>query len=169
MPEEDNKYGNAPVFTAFNNHIADCGAPPGLTNRDVSNTYYGYFENCFGEQFVFLYDFAAEKGMLFSGDAGWEESFCVAEVSIDDYVAAYAKSTRRKRKSAPPAMDLDELRTVLASDEPAAKPYRLENGNLLAVGLLMANEEMAWLKSCWHVVTEFRHVRTAKRAAARKA
>ena len=44
------------VFAAHNNHDERCGRPPRLRNTDNLGPYYGYFENRYGEQFVFKFD-----------------------------------------------------------------------------------------------------------------
>ena len=38
-----------------NVHVADCGPPPSL---DTQDKYVGYFENPYGEQWVFVFDYA---------------------------------------------------------------------------------------------------------------
>jgi hypothetical protein len=40
--------------------------------RPGDGRYYGYFENAFGEQWVFVYDMNAERGVLSGGDLGWD-------------------------------------------------------------------------------------------------
>ena len=69
--------GSPFVFLAHNNHVADCGQPPQVSQS--GKNYYGYFENEFGEQFVFEYDFDAHRGRLWAGDAGWEQPVIVTE------------------------------------------------------------------------------------------
>ncbi len=59
------------VFAAHNNHTAHCGQPPSLRTRDNPGLYHGYFENFFGEQFVFTYDRAAGTGTVMGGDLDW--------------------------------------------------------------------------------------------------
>jgi len=59
------------VFTAHNNHTPQCGLPPRVCNTDNRGLYYGYFENCHGEQFVFVFDRATKTGTISGGDLGW--------------------------------------------------------------------------------------------------
>jgi hypothetical protein len=59
------------VFAAHNCHHERCGAPPHLRNTDNPGLYYGYFENRYGEQFVFTFDRATRTGMASEGDLGW--------------------------------------------------------------------------------------------------
>ena len=44
-----------PFFAMRNIHGSDAGEPPICLN-DGAGKYYGYFENFFGEQWVFVYD-----------------------------------------------------------------------------------------------------------------
>jgi len=69
--------GSPFVFLADNAHLECCGQPPRLTRE--GNRYYGYFENPFGEQMVFEFDFDEDRGRLWCGDAGWENAIEVSE------------------------------------------------------------------------------------------
>lgn len=40
-----------------------------------SPLYIGYFQNEHGEQWIFTYDYDAERGTLRGGDAGWTKEF----------------------------------------------------------------------------------------------
>lgn len=60
------------VIRIPNHHVPSCGALPSwVRERDGSSTYFGYFENQHGEQWVFL----AGEGFaqLAGGDLGWEQ------------------------------------------------------------------------------------------------
>src|SRR5262245_5552282 len=59
------------VFAAYNTHHEQSGAPPRLRNSDNPGLYYGYFENRYGEQFVFTFDQATGTGTVSCGDLGW--------------------------------------------------------------------------------------------------
>ena len=61
------------VFAAHNNHDPSCGQPPRLRNAADPRLYYGYFENSYGEQFVFTFDRATGAGTVWDGDLGWDE------------------------------------------------------------------------------------------------
>src|SRR5215469_16225003 len=61
------------VFAAQNNHDPRCGPPPRLRNTADPGLYHGYFENRFGEQFVFTFDRATGAGTVWDGDLGWGE------------------------------------------------------------------------------------------------
>ena len=78
------------VFAAENNHHERCGPPPRLRNIANPGLYHGYFENRYGEQFVFTFDRATRTGTVSGGDLGWgnpksftlgslEEALCVTQ------------------------------------------------------------------------------------------
>jgi len=69
--EGQNPGGAGLVFAAHNNHTPHCGLPPRVRNIDNPELYYGYFENCFGEQFVFVFDRATKTGTLSGGELDW--------------------------------------------------------------------------------------------------
>jgi len=58
------------VLTVPNHHYECCGKPPEL---QAHGCYTAYFENDYGEQIVFQYDYKTKKGTLWHGDYGWEE------------------------------------------------------------------------------------------------
>ena len=57
------------VFAARNRHHEPCGRPPGI--ETASEAYCGYYENEWGEQFVFVFDRPTGKALLYGGDIGW--------------------------------------------------------------------------------------------------
>ncbi len=56
-----------PLFTVLNYDIKSCGKPPHI-HGDVRKRY----ENEYGEQAIFVYDYEVNKGTLWMGDSGWE-------------------------------------------------------------------------------------------------
>jgi hypothetical protein len=58
-----------------NLHIAECGTPPSL---DAAHKYVGYFENYFGEQWVFIGDRKTGEAVIYGGDAGWRKKYEVS-------------------------------------------------------------------------------------------
>ena len=60
------------LFEVGNHHKRQGGEPPHV-NGDVEGRYHGYFENEYGEQAIFIYDYEAGTATLMMGDAGWEE------------------------------------------------------------------------------------------------
>ena len=69
--EGQNPGGAGLVFAAHNNHTPQCGLPPRVRTIDNLGLYYGYFENRFGEQFVFVFDRATKTGTVSGGDLDW--------------------------------------------------------------------------------------------------
>jgi len=57
------------LLTIENNHFDDCGKPPVVSPDD----YVGYFQNSFGEQWIFTFDRQTRTGTLYGGDIGWDE------------------------------------------------------------------------------------------------
>lgn len=62
------------VLTVPNCHYEVCGKPPDLK---AGRCYTAYFENHYGEQIVFQFDYKERKGTLWHGDCGWDESYKV--------------------------------------------------------------------------------------------
>jgi hypothetical protein len=60
------------IFEVQDHHPKGEKLPPQVTDNTPSRRYLGYFENHFGEQSIFVFDYAAGEGFVFSGDAGWE-------------------------------------------------------------------------------------------------
>jgi hypothetical protein len=67
-----------PFFAMRNVHSDNCGKPP-IFRNDVGGKYYGYFENFFGEQWVFVYDRETKTAEIRGGDASWQNVFPVAD------------------------------------------------------------------------------------------
>jgi hypothetical protein len=65
-----------PFFAMRNNHVSGCGEPP-LVRNEAPGRYYGYFENAYGEQWVFVYDRANKTAELRGGDVGRGQVFQV--------------------------------------------------------------------------------------------
>lgn len=66
------------ILTIYNNHSASCGEPPTIDNADRSK-YYGYFQNEYDEQWLFVYDRETGTGTLRGSDAGWEQNYEVVD------------------------------------------------------------------------------------------
>jgi hypothetical protein len=65
------------LFSAHNVHAAGCGTPPHV--RQEAGRYQGYFENRYGEQWIFIFDYSAERGYLRRGGrAGTTSTSCRA-------------------------------------------------------------------------------------------
>jgi len=55
-----------PLLQTRNHHTVTCGDPPTIYDDDP-NMYIGYFENAFGEQWVFSFDRATREATTSAG------------------------------------------------------------------------------------------------------
>ncbi len=76
--------GSPFVFLADNAHLECCGQPPRLTRG--GDKFHSYFENVFGEQLVFQFDFDEGRGRLWSGDAGWGTPIEITETEFPVFI-----------------------------------------------------------------------------------
>jgi hypothetical protein len=133
-PEGPAPYVGGLVFAAHNRHDERCGHPPRLRNTDNPGLYYGYFENRYGEQFVFTFDRATKTGTVSGGYLGWDgpKSFTLGlleEVLRDTQrVAAQVVGEGRPETSGLPVIDA-----------------ALALGRLTG---LTGKDEVIWLRAC---------------------
>jgi hypothetical protein len=59
-----------PLLRVPNHHAVACGNPPIVDGSD-QNLYIGYFENDYGEQWIFTRDRTTGIATLRGGDIGW--------------------------------------------------------------------------------------------------
>ncbi len=74
-----------PLIQIRNHHAAACGDPP-IVNGVQENQYIGYFENAFGEQWIFTLDRESGESILRGGDIGWNKSYQVVEGRVPELV-----------------------------------------------------------------------------------
>jgi len=74
-----------PLLQIRNHHSVACGDLP-IINGDDPNVYLGYFENAFGEQWVFSFDRATRKAELRGGDIGWNTVHEVCDGKVGELV-----------------------------------------------------------------------------------
>lgn len=74
-----------PLLSIRNKHSAACGDAPNF-GSDNPNVYIGYFENPFGEQWIFTYDRISRKAVLRGGDVGWNTQHIVNDGAVPDLV-----------------------------------------------------------------------------------
>jgi len=67
--KQEPKIWEGTVLTIPNRHYECCGKPPEL---EASGCYTAYFENQYGEQIVFQYDYGMKQGKMWHGDWSWE-------------------------------------------------------------------------------------------------
>jgi hypothetical protein len=82
------------VFTALNAHSFNCGLPPELPEGNYRRS---YFENAFGDQWVFFLDLDTGEAQVRSGDIGWGQELRVAAFE-DIYGSAPAEAQELLRK-----------------------------------------------------------------------
>ena len=66
--QKEPKVWEGTVLTVPNRHYECCGKPPELV---AGSCYTAYFENDYGEQIVFQFNYKERKGFLWHGDWGW--------------------------------------------------------------------------------------------------
>ena len=69
------------MFSVSNRHLASCGTPPQIDDT-AHGCYRGDFENADGEQASFVYEQTTRRGVLYVGDAGWEEPQTVIDGAV---------------------------------------------------------------------------------------
>ncbi len=127
------------VFAAYNTHHERCGAPPRLRNTDNPGLYHGYFENRYGEQFVFTFDRATGTGVVSGGDLGWGEPKAFTRGLLDEAL----RSTQ------------DLAVQVKGSDARSKLPVidaALALGRLTG---LTGKDEILWLRGCLEACAGF--------------
>lgn len=69
-----------PLLTIHNHHAVSCGDPPIVANS--ATRYVGYFENMYGEQWVFTYDRETKTATLRGGDINWNNPQVVRDGTV---------------------------------------------------------------------------------------
>jgi hypothetical protein len=72
-----------PLLKISNHHAVASGDPP-IIEDSKPEQYIGYFENMFGEQWIFTRDRATGVASLRGGDIGWNTHVDVSDGSIGD-------------------------------------------------------------------------------------
>ena len=72
-----------PTLTIHNRQPVACGAPPAVST-EAADLYIGYFENRYGEQWIFTFDRATRRRTSAAGTpAGPPRTRCVTDGSMD--------------------------------------------------------------------------------------
>ncbi len=122
------------VFSAHNCHDPRCGQPPRVRNTDNPGLYHGYFENLYGEQFVFTFDRAMGTGTVSGGDLDWDNPKSFTLELLDEAL----RSTQRL------AAQIVGLGRTEASGLPVID-VALALGRLTG---LTGKDEVIWLRAC---------------------
>ena len=80
-----------PLLTIRNHHVASCGDPQ-IVNGTAGDLYVGYFENAFGEQWVFTRDRKTGIAILRGGDIGWNTKVDMTEGKAETLVLNASES-----------------------------------------------------------------------------
>lgn len=72
-----------PLLKISNHHAVASGDPP-IIEDSKPEQYIGYFENMFGEQWIFTRNRATGFATLRGGDIGWNQEIDVSDGSIGD-------------------------------------------------------------------------------------
>jgi hypothetical protein len=64
------------VIACYNNHNNKCGDPPQFAS-DSDDKYFGYFQNEYDEQWIYIYKYDKDKAIIIGGDTGWDNSYSV--------------------------------------------------------------------------------------------
>jgi hypothetical protein len=74
-----------PLLQIGNRHVVDSGDPP-IVNSDDPDVYIGYFENLYGEQWIFTFHRGTRKAELRGGDIGWNSIQTANDGVVDDLI-----------------------------------------------------------------------------------
>ena len=132
VPEGQDPGDAGLVFAAHNHHDLRCGPPPRLRNTDDLGLYYGYFENRYGEQFVFTFDRATGTGTVSGGDLGWDDPKVFTRGLLDEAL----RSTQGRAVQLKGSDAMSKLPVIDAA---------------LALGRftgLTGKDEVSWLRAC---------------------
>jgi|GEM_PF-6004369 len=132
--EGQNPGGAGLVFAAHNNHTPQCGLPPRVRNIDNLELYYGYFENRFGEQFVFVFDRATKTGTISGGDLDWGKPKTFTLGLLEEALRSTQRLAKRILRQG--SAETPRLPTVDAA---------LALGRLTG---LTGKDEIIWLRAC---------------------
>jgi hypothetical protein len=129
------------VFAAHNNHDERCGPPPRLRTTDTPGLYHGYFENRYGEQFVFTYDRATGTGTVSGGDLGWGDPKSFTLGLLEEVL-------RDTRKVAAQVVGRGQTETPGLPVIDAALALGRVTG-------LTGQDEVIWMRACLEACTSF--------------
>lgn len=82
-----------PLFSIGNHQCDDCGTPPTLPPDFETGPYRrSYFENRYGEQWLFRYNTETKEVVIHGGDCGWEAAMSPLILPIDKLHALMTKA-----------------------------------------------------------------------------
>ncbi len=134
-----------PMLRIRNHHSASCGDPPIVSDEDPDN-YIGYFENRYGEQWLFTCHRKTRKVELLPR----QESFASLHIltrRASEGSEALPSLARRV------SMCFFGARVIRGGDIDWNTVHKVENGTV--EGLILNAEERAWLQACWRAVVSW--------------
>ena len=119
--------------------FADVNDGPYRTVRNTDNPglYYGYFENRYGEQFVFTFDRATGTGTVSGGDLGWGDPKAFTRGLLDEAL--------RSTQDLAAQVEGSDARSKLPVIDAALALGRLTG--------LTGKDEVIWLRACLEACT----------------
>jgi hypothetical protein len=131
-PKDQDSPDDGLVFAAHNTHDERCGPPPRLRNTAHPGLYHGYFENRYGEQFVFTFDRATGTGTVSGGDLGWDDPKAFTLELLDEAL--------RSTQYLAAQLEGSDARSELPVIDAALALGRLTG--------LTGKDEIVWLRAC---------------------
>ncbi|MGO9221445.1 MAG: hypothetical protein ACLP7Q_03470 [Isosphaeraceae bacterium] len=138
-PEGQDPGDGGLVFAAHNNHDPRCGQPPRVRTTDNPGLYHGYFENRYGEQFVFTFDRATLTGTVSGGDLGWGDPKAFTRGLLEEALRSTQDLAAQLKGS--------DARSNLPVIDAALALGRLAG--------LTGKDEVIWLRACLEACTGF--------------
>lgn len=85
------------LFQIANRHIAECGQPSPLPADFETGPYYrAYFENAYGEQWIFWFNRETQELCLLGGDLGWDVRHKIVAVTMETLTTVLTGSKGRQ-------------------------------------------------------------------------
>lgn len=143
-----------PLFTAENYHGE---AAPTLPDDWQSGKYYhGYFENKYGEQWLFLSETKPDRLVgVFCGDVGWNRKLKLVRISISTILKEGRLREKHNRQHKIKAHTGLVMQTVLAGACTVHQILRDDHNDIITLllgednGLITCNlPEHVWLEAC---------------------
>ena len=75
--------GSTPLLTQLGRAPYQPGRIPAAVSTEAADLYIGYFENRYGEQWIFTCDRATREASLRGGDAGWATAHPARDGRVD--------------------------------------------------------------------------------------
>jgi hypothetical protein len=138
-PKDQDPGDTGLVFAAHSIHDVRCGSPPRLRNTDNPARYHGYFENRYGEQFVFTFDQATGTGTVSGGDLGWDNPKA--------FTLGLLEEALRRTEDLAAQVQGSDTRSKLPVIDAALALGRLTG--------LTGKDEVIWLRACLEACAAF--------------